>query len=55
MEKKLDIGKVEAALKRAAKAAVSGSREERSGRFSDAKTTQASSGSSARQGSKKEK
>jgi hypothetical protein len=33
MSKKLDVDKVDAALKRAARAAVSGSREERSGRF----------------------
>jgi hypothetical protein len=33
MEKKLNIQKVEAALKRAAKEGVSGSREARSGRF----------------------
>jgi hypothetical protein len=42
MAKKLDIQKVEAALKRAAKAGVSGSREARSGRFAgrDAMTGQ---------------
>lgn len=33
MNKRLDVGKVDAALKRAAQTAVSGSREERAGRF----------------------
>lgn len=32
-ERKLDVREVEAALKRAARAGVSGSRDERSGRF----------------------
>lgn len=33
MGKKLDVDKVDAALKRAAQAAISGSRDERAGRF----------------------
>jgi len=33
MTRKLDIGKVEDALKRAARTAISGRREERAGRF----------------------
>ena len=33
MDKKLDVNKVDAALKRAAQAAVSGGRDERAGRF----------------------
>lgn len=32
-QRKLDVGEVEAALKRAARAGVSGTRDERSGRF----------------------
>jgi hypothetical protein len=40
MERKLDIAKVNDALKRAARAAISGSREERAGRITsrDART-----------------
>lgn len=33
MSKKLDIGKIDAALKQAARAAVSGSRDERAGKL----------------------
>ena len=37
MDKKIDVHKVDAALKRAARTAVTGSREARSGRFMDVK------------------
>ncbi len=37
MEKKIDVEKVDAALKRAARTAVTGSRDARSGRYVDVK------------------
>ncbi len=37
MEKKIDVHKVDAALKRAARTAVTGSRDARSGRYAEVK------------------
>jgi hypothetical protein len=55
MAKKLDLGKVEAALKRAAQAAISGRREERAGRFIAQRHKPKSGSWSASKAARKEK
>ncbi|MEC9367357.1 MAG: hypothetical protein VX871_01550 [Pseudomonadota bacterium] len=51
MDKKLDVAKVDAALKRAARTAVTGSRDARSGRFTVSGNTIASDKRPSRAGS----